>query len=165
MCVRLQELSGWPLRGRRGRSATRPIHTATSLARRWKWSDEKPTRPGVTIGNSGPSFAPPCVGEEGKQVPDVHVLPATKDREASDRTVQSILKIADLEGLELAVASTPSSSDGVNKLAGLTGVGLVTGPDTLATVAELGKLHRNRGRVLGQTQLRDRVRKDQGERC
>jgi HTH-type transcriptional regulator, sugar sensing transcriptional regulator len=100
--------------------------------------------PGIITGKSGASYAYPVVAKKAKHTLAVDVVAAKKEQDANDRAVQSIMKKLDLEGVELVVASTPSSSDDVKKLAELMGVGLVSGPDTLATVGELRKLLRSR---------------------
>jgi sugar-specific transcriptional regulator TrmB len=101
--------------------------------------------PGIVIGKSGASYAYPVVAKKAKHTIAVDVVASKKEQDTNDRAVQSIMRKLDLEGVEVVVASTPAAGEEVKKLADLMGVGLVSGPDTIGTVAELRKLLRSRG--------------------
>ncbi|MDG6898698.1 MAG: hypothetical protein JRN24_03060 [Nitrososphaerota archaeon] len=100
--------------------------------------------PGTVLGRSGAGHGFPMVATKGKRTMAVDVVAAKSEQDSGDRTVQSIMRKLDLEGVEVVVASTPSPGDEVRKLAELMGVGLVSAPDTIGTATELRKLLRSR---------------------
>ena len=105
------------------------------------WSVEAP---GILLGKSNATYAFPIVAKKGKRTMAVDIVISKKEQDSKDRTVQSVMRKLDMEGVEVVVASSPPSGEEVKKLAELMGVSLITAHDTIGAVADLRKLLRTK---------------------
>lgn len=96
--------------------------------------------PGAVPGRSGATHPFPVLGRKGKRTLAVDIVAAKKEQDSRDRSVVSVMKKLDLDGVEMVIVSTAAPSDDVRKLARLMGVGLVYAPDTVGIVGELRRL-------------------------